>query len=310
MNDLASLRFIVVGIGLQGKKRVSHAKGSVVATVDLYNLDADYRSVKDVSPEKYDAAFVCTPDTEKFSIIEYLLKNKKHVLVEKPLLVDDKNQLSAIASLAKKNNLQCYTAYNHRHEPNIVAMKKLIESGELGKIYSCRMFYGNGTATDVRNSVWRDQRSGVIADLGSHLLDSCNYFFGSVKPNMQLAVFNRFENRAPDHAILISRDSQPFVELEMTLCMWRNHFTCDILAENGSAHIDSLCKWGPSSFIHRKRNVNGGRPDEVKLTLVQSDPTWEIEHEHFCSLIKNSPECTLENDIWINETLAEMGKKL
>ena len=37
----------------------------------------------------------------------------------------------------------------------------------------------------------------------------------------------------------------------MTLLSWRNHFTCDIFAENGSAHIESLCKWGPSTFTLR-----------------------------------------------------------
>ncbi len=59
----------------------------------------------------------------------------------------------------------------------------------------------------------------------------------------------------------------------MTLLMWRNHFTCDILAENGSAHIESLCKWGPSTFTHAharaaerpaaggERDAGAGRPD-------------------------------------------------
>ncbi len=60
----------------------------------------------------------------------------------------------------------------------------------------------------------------------------------------------------------------PRIELEMTLLMWRNHFTCDVLAENGTAHITSLCKWGPSSFIHRTRVLPSGRPPESSVTLV------------------------------------------
>ena len=51
-------------------------------------------------------------------------------------------------------------------------MRELIVSGELGEIYSCRMFYGNGTARLVRESDWRDQGAGVLPDLGSHLLDT------------------------------------------------------------------------------------------------------------------------------------------
>ena len=41
----------------------------------------------------------------------------------------------------------------------------------------------------------------------------------------------------------------------------RNHFTCDILAEKGSAILNSF-KWGPSKFIHRTRAYPSGRPTE------------------------------------------------
>ena len=53
-------------------------------------------------------------------------------------------------------------------------MRDLIASGELGKIFRCRMFYGNGTARLVRDSEWRDQGAGV-PDLGSHVLDTARF---------------------------------------------------------------------------------------------------------------------------------------
>ena len=40
-------------------------------------------------------------------------------------------------------------AYNHRFEPHFMRLK-LIDANKLGKIYSCRMFYGNGTARLVK----------------------------------------------------------------------------------------------------------------------------------------------------------------
>ena len=71
----------------------------------------------------------------------------------------------------------------------------------------------------------------------------------------------------------------------MTLLSWRNHFTCDVLAENGTAHIESLCKWGPTTFTHRTRVLPSGRPPEEATTLVQEDPTWALEYAHFKRLI-------------------------
>jgi hypothetical protein len=96
------------------------------------------------------------------------------------------------------------------------------------------------------------------------------------------------------------------LELEMTLVSWRNHFACDILAEQGSAHIESLCKWGPSTFTHRRRKLPSGRPDEEAVTLVEPDPTWVIEYEHFKRLC-SSGTSNLENDLWINQRLNELA---
>ena len=73
-----------------------------------------------------------------------------------------------------------YVAYNHRFEPHFVRMRDLIASGVLGRIYRCRMFYGNGTARLVRNSDWRDQGAGVLDDLGSHVLDTARFWFGDI----------------------------------------------------------------------------------------------------------------------------------
>ena len=81
--------------------------------------------------------------------------------------------------------------------------------------------------------------------------------------------------------------------------MWRNHFTCDILAENGTAHIQSLCKWGPSTFTHRKRVIPSGRPPETQTTLVQSDPTWAAEYEHFKNLVVSATQSDLSTDTWL-----------
>jgi hypothetical protein len=87
---------------------------------------------------------------------------------------------------------------------------------------------------------------------------------------------------------------------------WRNHFYADVFAEKGSAHISSLCKWGPSTFTLRERKLPSGRPDEESVTLVQPDPTWALEYEHFKRLCESGIN-NLENDIWINETLQKLS---
>jgi hypothetical protein len=92
--------------------------------------------------------------------------------------------------------------------------------------------------------------------------------------------------------------------------MWKNHFTCDILAEKGTAHIESLCKWGPSIFTHRTRILPSGRPNEHIETIVKSDPTWEAEYKYFKELINKGTPTDLSTDYWLQKNLRIMGETI
>lgn len=302
-----SLKVIVAGMGVQGAKRLRAAGNQVVATVDPVADGVDFKDVCDVPLDTFDAAILCIPDGPKVGLIEYLLSNKRHVLVEKPLFSASDEDIRKLADIAEANQVVCYTAYNHRFEPHFVRMRNLIHSGALGDIYSLRMFYGNGTARHVRNSEWRDKGAGVLPDLGSHLLDTLRFWLGeSYDTDLEIRGAYCHENKSFDH-VIIGGNSAPAIQLEMTMLSWRNHFTCDVFAENGSAHIESLCKWGPSTFTHRTRILPSGRPPEEAVTLVQEDPTWDIEYKHFVSLCENQGSHNLENDIWIDRMLRNLA---
>jgi scyllo-inositol 2-dehydrogenase (NADP+) len=302
------MRVVVVGLGVQGYKRRQAAGADFVAAVDPINTQAEYRRIEDVPLGSYDAALACIPDKPKLAVLQFLLANGKHVLIEKPLWAPEDRDIDRLGGLARENGAVCYTAYNHRFEPHFMRMRDVIRSGRLGAIYRCRMFYGNGTARLVRDSQWRDQDAGVLPDLGSHLIDTVRFWFGDIGDDLSLISSRRFENRAPDHVVIASPNSTPQLELEMTLVSWRNHFSCDVLAENGSAHIDSLCKWGPSSFTTRMRVLPSGRPPEETLTIVQDDPTWVGEYKHFKRLCAEHCVSDLANDVWLNRILRRLGQ--
>lgn len=300
------MRCVVIGLGVQGNKRLRCAGADCVGSVDPLNKAADYPAIAEVPLDAYDAALCCIPDAPKIEILNYLLSYGKHVLVEKPLSSPSTAALEALQTVARENGVVCYTAYNHRFEPHFLRMRDLIASGKLGTIYRCRMFYGNGTARLVRNSVWRDVGSGVLHDLGSHLLDTANFWFGELEGNFRLISADCFENKAPDHVVIGSSDSSPKLELEMTLLSWCNQFHCDIIAEHGSAQIESLCKWGPSRFVHRTRVLPSGRPLEEAITVVQDDPTWALEYDWFKQLCETTGQTDLGRDLWINRQLREL----
>ena len=305
---MSQFRVVTVGMGVQGAKRQKHAGQDCVACVEPAG-GYDYRDLRDVPLDSYDAALLCVPDTPKIDLLGYLADNAKHALVEKPLFAAQDSLIEDLQRRARASGVVLYTAYNHRFEPHFVAMHDLLASGTLGPVYRCRMFYGNGTARLVRNSEWRDQGSGVLHDLGSHLLDTAAFWFGDLGLDFQIISSRAYENRAPDHVVFGSESSQPTLELEMTLLNWRNHFTADLFAQNGSAHISSLCKWGPSTLTTRTRVLPAGRPPEEQVTLVLDDPTWAAEYAHFKSLCQNGAKTDLTKDVWLNHVLERLGEQ-
>ena len=301
------MRTLVVGLGTQGSKRIKFIE-ELAGSVDPVNTSATFSDISKAPVDTYDAVFLCVPDKEKPKLIEYCIQNRKHVLVEKPLLSNKIWDLNELQSRAVKSKVFIYTAYNHRFEPNFVLAKEYIDSGVLGQIYSARIFYGNGTARLVKNSPWRDQGVGVLPDLGSHLLDTALFWFNQKNLKFKIQTASCFENNSLDY-VAFGANGLPTIQLEATLLSWKNHFYADIFAEFGSLHLSSLCKWGPSSITIRTRKLPSGKPDEHTQTLIQDDPTWKIEYEYFKKMCFKG-ESNIENDIWINQILSELSSDI
>ena len=98
------MRIVVVGLGVQGNKRFLRAKDSVVATVDPVNPKADYKLLWEVPVQMYDAVILSTPDEYKYELIQFALRNKKHVMVEKPLSLKPIDKYGELERIANSNN--------------------------------------------------------------------------------------------------------------------------------------------------------------------------------------------------------------
>jgi scyllo-inositol 2-dehydrogenase (NADP+) len=299
------VRLLVAGLGVQGQKRVRVAAESVVATVDPVVPGATHPSIEQVPVEDYDGAMLCVPDAAKPDLLEYLVRAGKHVLVEKPLIPPGALDLSALEREARAQGITVYAAYNHRFEPHLVRLGELLREGSVGEPYRLSMFYGNGTAGDVRASPWRDEGLGVIGDLLPHVLDILEFTTGRPEGPLEAWSAARHENTAYDHFLVGFPGASPVVTLEGSLLSWRNSFRLDVLGSDGSAHVDGLCKWGPSTLTVRKRVLPSGKPPEQRWTLEQDDSTWVLEHEHFLALCAH-PQTALERDRWIDQVLREI----
>jgi predicted dehydrogenase len=109
----------------------------------------------------------------------------KHILCEKPLARNaDESQMMLEA--AQKAGVKHMVAFNYRFLPAIRQIRKLVDSGLLGQIYSFRAVYLQEWVMAHYGvpMIWRLQKSsagsGALGDLGAHIIDLARYLVGEV----------------------------------------------------------------------------------------------------------------------------------
>lgn len=304
------MRVVIVGMGIQGKKRFDALKDRVVATVDKNDFSSDHRTLDEVELDSYDVVFLCVPDTEKKMLIDYCIVSNKHCLVEKPLLLPLSHDYQNMEAEARKRGLFVYSAYNHRFEPSIGIAQKLLEQSTIGELMYINIYYGNGTSQLVRNSPWRDVGLGVISDLSPHVIDALLFWFPKQSLEFVRVESHRFENRAPDHSTLYLKLNETPVRMDLSLCTWKNRFHVDLVGSKGSLELNSLCKWGSSSIVLRERKFPAGIPTETTWRFPKGDPTWQLEHTYFLDSIERASDTSLFRDVQVHKILKSVETSL
>lgn len=302
------MRTVIFGLGTQGLKRSQVAKEDLVFTLDPFNDKANYSSLSEIDYGIFENAILCVPDCEKIKLIKLLLSQGKNVMVEKPLILNS-NDFIEISNLIEETKTTLYIAYNHRFEPHWENIPYILDKYALNKIYYISLFYGNGTAELVKNSPWRDSGMGVISDLTSHLFDIIDFWFNLDNFSIDTVSVNKFENKTFDQANIVLKGKFT-INIEVSLVSWRNSFRADIYSSEGSVHLDSLCKWGPSSLKVRLRKHPSGIPDEITTTLSQKDPTWEKEYNYFKKLVLSKSKGNLNGSQKISELFKTIQSNL
>ena len=127
---------------------------------------------------------VCTPNYLHAPISIEALNAGVHVLCEKPMATSQE-EAEAMIEAAHKSGKKLMIAHNQRFVKSHQKARQLIESGEIGKIYSFRTAFGHGGpegwSVDGKES-WFFQKEkafiGAMGDLGVHKTDLLRYVLG------------------------------------------------------------------------------------------------------------------------------------
>ncbi len=133
--------------------------------------------------EKIDAAVITTPDYTHADCAVAALNAGIPVLIDKPLATTVEG-CRRIIEAAERNHSFALIGFNLRHHPVVKRMKKVIDSGVLGKIFLVenREFYDGGRTYMARWNRLYGKSGGLWIHKGSHDFDLFNYFLGFPKP--------------------------------------------------------------------------------------------------------------------------------
>ncbi|KAF8529084.1 NAD(P)-binding protein [Hysterangium stoloniferum] len=119
-----------------------------------------------------------TPNATHYSFAKAALLAGKHVLVDKPI-TPTYSQARELLDLANAKNLVLYAFQNRRWDSDFLTVKKLINDGTLGSITEFESHFDRFRTSLRVNWHTSDQPgSGLVYDLGTHLIDQALVLFG------------------------------------------------------------------------------------------------------------------------------------
>ena len=239
-----------------------------------------------IDNEELDAVSVCTYNTQHAAPTIYALEHDIPVLLEKPFTVT-LEEAEAVCRAEKKSKAFVSVGFQPRFDANMQMIKKIVDSGVLGKIYYIQT--GGGRRRGIPGSTFIEKSTGgigALGDIGCYSLDMVLNAIGYPKPLTVSGYVSDFFGKNPKYngadAARFSVDDfgAAFVRLEGGIILdfriaWAMHVNTPgdtiIFGTEGALRIPSTDCWngsvgGPMTLYH---DIAGQQFDTV-IPILQN----------------------------------------
>lgn len=270
MNECKEIKIGIIGVGgiamgvhVSGLKGTKNCKITAVCDTDTERLKArgdelgipenlrftDYKKLIDC--DEVDAVEVCTPNNWHPEMAAYAIEKGKPVNIEKPLGLSY-DHAKIILDAQKKYNTPAMVCFSYRFKSAVRYAKKLLSENAIGEILGVNVRYLKDSGLwEGRRLEWRFLKeyggTGVLGDLGVHLIDMCTYLVGDIKQvfgKLDIIVKKRQKLDSDEWADVTTDDACNFVatldngktaNFSISRCVLghRNTITFDIYGSDG-----------------------------------------------------------------------------
>ena len=239
----------------------------------------DHKELIDNEPE-LDGVSICTYNTQHAAPAIYCMEHNIPVLLEKPFTVT-LEEAEAVCKAEKESSAFITVGFQPRFDVNMQQIKKIVDSGVLGKIYYIQT--GGGRRRGIPGSTFIEKSTGgigALGDIGCYSLDMVLNAIGYPKPLTVSGYTSDFFGKNPKYngadAARFSVDdfAAAFVRLEGGIILdfriaWAMHVNTPgdtiIFGTEGALRIPSTDCWngsvgGPMTLYH---DVCGAQTETV-----------------------------------------------
>jgi len=292
--------------------------GKAQAFMEKFEIEGaktDYASHKEMLDDEslaLDAVSICTYNRQHALPTIYALKKGVHVMLEKPFTVT-LDEAIEVMKAEKESGKILSIGFQPRLDANMQMIKKIVDSGELGKIYYIQTGGGRrrGIPTPFGTTFIEDKTAGLgaLADIGCYSLDMVLNAIGYPKPLTVTGYKSNFFGKDPDtypnhpeYAELFGVDdfAAAFIRLEGGIVLdfriaWAMNIDTPgdtvILGTKGGLRIPSTECWngsvgGPMKIYKTIGGIN--METEVPLAKADGVSLFDKKIRSFLDAIKNN----------------------
>jgi len=228
----------IVAVSEINKNRLT----SVGEKFGIKNLYTNYEEM--LEKEELDAVIIATPTDSHLPIALACIEKNKHVLVEKPVS-RSLAETQQIVDAAKKHNTKVMVGMNFRYRPDVMLLKSIIMSGDLGEIFYVKCGWLRKQSSEGKWFTKKETSGGgVMLDLGIVLLDLSLWLLGFPEV-ASVSTQNFFINTTSveDCSLSMIRcrpNSLINMETSWSLSSEKDTFYLDIYGTQGNASLNPL----------------------------------------------------------------------
>ena len=289
-----NIRLGIVGLGNMGRAHRNNILEGKVTGIDLTAVcdipkglpearegETQFSDVDEmIGSGLIDAIHVCTPHPSHREIGVKALEAGLHVLMEKPLAVHKADCQALIDAYDKTGREKVFAAmFNQRTDPHYTTLKRLIDTGEIGKVRRVHWSVTDWFRTEYYyalggwRATWKGEGGGVLLNQCPHNLDLFQWLFGMPEQVTGFCNFGRYHQieveddatlyfKYPDgtHATFITSTGEaPGVN------------RLEVIAERGVVTVeDGVIRW-------ERNETETSEFSDTSMSGFAKPDTWQVE---------------------------------